>query len=199
MMQPETHRLQCRAVCLFACWTYCQSDPNRLKQTNKIFIHIDLSFVFLNLVQVLKRLPTQALQSQGGCNSQAESLLRGICTSVVVGVPQDLVPNVPRTNDSSALVSWSLISDFWDFWLEMLWSTRSVASMHHDYVDHAVPLKTAVQIHFNSRPIRFLRLRREHWQDNDDNAFPISPLLPTTPFISIPDLCHRPSARLGWA
>jgi len=57
-----------------------------------------------DLLQVLKRLPTQALQSQGGCNSQAESLLRGICTSVVVGVPQDLVPNVPRTNDSSALV-----------------------------------------------------------------------------------------------
>ncbi|CAL1168590.1 unnamed protein product [Cladocopium goreaui] len=43
--------------------------------------------------KVLKRLPQQALQSQGGCSTQAESLLRGICTSVVVGVPQELVPN----------------------------------------------------------------------------------------------------------
>lgn len=152
MMQPETHRLQCPAVCLFACWMHCQSDPNRLKQSNKIFFHIDLSFLFLNLVQVLKRLPTQALQSQGGCNSQAESLLRGICTSVVVGVPQDLVPNVPRTNDSSALVAWSLISDFWDFSLEMLWSTRSVASMHHDYVDHALTCPDSFQLSTNAFP-----------------------------------------------
>jgi len=55
--------------------------------------------------KVLKRLPQQALQSQGGCSTQAESLLRGICTSVVVGVPQELVPNSAASH-APALVAW---------------------------------------------------------------------------------------------
>lgn len=57
-----------------------------------------------DLLQVLKRLPQQALQSQGGCSTQAESLLRGICTSVVVGVPQELVPNSQAASNAPALV-----------------------------------------------------------------------------------------------
>eukprot|EP00435_Cladocopium_sp_Y103_P055289 s223_g18.t1 len=61
-----------------------------------------------DLLQVLKRLPQQALQSQGGCSTQAESLLRGICTSVVVGVPQELVPNSQAASHAPALAAWYL-------------------------------------------------------------------------------------------
>ncbi|CAK9026835.1 Hypothetical protein SCF082_LOCUS17685 [Durusdinium trenchii] len=48
-----------------------------------------------DLLQVLKRLPPQALVSQAGCSTQIEGILRGICTSVVVGVSPELVHQGP--------------------------------------------------------------------------------------------------------